>query len=76
MPMQVEALAAKRTVNDLLRDTIINSMAILTGLVLRDFIISITTYINPLVKLEEVVFTFFLLMVILLITIVLCIAWN
>jgi hypothetical protein len=76
MPMQVEALASKRTVNDLLRDVIINSLGILTGLVFRDFIISITTYLNPLVKTEEIIFTFFIFMVVLLVTIVLCIAWN
>jgi hypothetical protein len=76
MPVQAEILASKRTVNDLLRDVIINSLGILTGLVFRDFIMSITTFLNPLVKIEEIVFTFFIFMVVLLVTIVLCIAWN
>jgi hypothetical protein len=75
MPLLVESVAAKKTVNDLLRDVIINSLAILTGLVFRDFIVAITSYLNPNVKMEQIIFTFFIFMVVLLVTIVLCIAW-
>jgi hypothetical protein len=76
MGVQVESILPKKTVNDLLRETLIGSMAILTGLCLRDFLIAITTHLNPDVKVENLIFTFFVFMVVLLITIILCIAWN
>ena len=76
MPLLVESIAAKQTVNDLLRETIITSMAILTGMTFRDFILGITSYLNPDVKQEKLVFTLFIFMVVLFITVVMTIVWN
>ncbi len=76
MPLLIESIAANQTVNDLLRETIITSMGILAGLTFRDFILGLTSYLNPGVEPEQLVFTLFIFMVVLFITVVMTIVWN
>lgn len=76
MPLQVESLAPKKEVNDLLRDVTINSCAVITGLLFRDCLLSITAILNPTVPKNKITFNVFLFAVVLLITIVLCISWR
>lgn len=76
MPLLVESIAQKQTVNDLLREILINSLGILAGLTLRDFILSITSYMNPDVGREKIVFNLFIFMVCLFLTIVVCLSWT
>lgn len=71
-----ESILAQQTVDQLLREVLITSMGILTGLTFRDFILSITSYLNPEVKREQIVYTLFIFMVVLFATIVMTIVWN
>lgn len=75
MPVLVEAIGCKQTVNDLLRDVLINAFAIVTGLCLRDFIISTSLYLAPEAKKESIVFNLFITLLMLFITVLLVVVW-
>lgn len=75
MPVLVESIAQKQTVNDLLRDVIINSFGILTGLQFRELLIAASLYFAPGTQRGDLVFNLFVALLVFLITIVLVIVW-
>jgi hypothetical protein len=75
MPLLVESVTEKRSVNNLLRDVIITSFGILTGLTFRELLVSATLFFAPGTQRDGVVFNLFITLIVLLITVVLVITW-
>lgn len=76
MPLLIESIVARQDVTSLLRDTIINSFGILLGMCFRDFIMDLTEYLNPGVKTSALIFSLFILLLVLFITLVIIICWT
>jgi hypothetical protein len=76
MPLLIESIASRQTICDLLREIIISSMSILVGLVLKELIIDITSYLNPDTKPTKLIFGVFVFLVVLFITITLVLIWK
>jgi hypothetical protein len=75
MPVLVESIGQKQSVNDLLRDVIINSFGILTGLQFRELLIAASLYFSPGTSRGGLIFNLFVALLIFLITVVLVIIW-
>jgi len=76
MPLLVEEVAQKHTVNDVLRDVMITSFAFVTALQLRELIVSASLFLAPGTKRDQIIFNLFVALVLFLITIVMVIVWT
>jgi len=76
MPLLIEAVGQKQTVNDVLRDVIITAFALVTGLQFRELIVSASTYLSPNTKRDQILFNLFLTLLLFLITVVMVVVWQ
>ena len=76
MPLQIEQIAATVTVSNALRDIILTALSFLAALSLREFLITATVAATPPGTKEALVFTAFIAMIVLLLTLVLAVVWT
>jgi len=60
----------------LLRETIISSFGILLGMCFRDFLMDLTAFLNPDVKSTSLIFSLFVVLVVLFMTLVIIVCWT
>ena len=76
MPLLIESVGQRQTINNVLRDVIITAFAFVSGLQLRDLIISSSLFLSPQTKRDQILFNLFLTLLLFLITVVMVVVWQ